>query len=120
LGTIRRKMISAQVLSSEIDENGNIKVKTEYILTDGSKTIGHTRYSTFNFSKDLILQDIKSQCENLIRKVYCLKQNQELVKTDLTDISYSCSEVEIVTKPEILDKDMKVVVPAEKITIDDK
>ena len=42
-------MISGKVLSSEIDDNGNIKVKTEYTLTDGSKKIGHTRYNFMNF-----------------------------------------------------------------------
>ena len=113
-------MISAKVLNSSIDDNGNLKVATEYTLTDGSKQIGHTRYSAQNFSRDMILKDIKSQCENLIRKVWNLKTNQELVKDKIDDIVYSCESVELVTKPEVKDAQGTIIQAKESITIDDK
>lgn len=114
-------MISGQAKSIVIDENGNLKVTTEYTLTDGSKTIGHTRYSALNFSLDLLQKDIKSQCENLMRKVWNLKQNQELVKTDVTGISYICEGTNITTKQPVYDTDGKtILIPAETITVDDK
>ena len=113
-------MISAKVLVSEIDQNGNIKVATEYTLTDGSKQIGHTRYSAQNFSKEKILEDVKSQCENLMRKTWNLKQNQELVKTVVNDIAFTCESVELVTKPEVKDLDGTIIQAKESITIDDK
>ena len=112
-------MISGNVKGIAIDDNGNLKVETEYTLTDGSKTIGHTRYSAQNFSKDKILEDVKSQCENLMRKTWNLKQNQELVKTIVNDVAYTCESVELVTKPAVTDIQGNVITPAEKITIDD-
>jgi hypothetical protein len=113
-------MISGVAKRIEIDANGNLRVETEYTLTDGSKTIGHTRYSALNFSLDMIEKDIKSQCENLMRKIWNLKQNQELVKTDVTGVSYECSSVKIVTKPEMKDKDGIIIQAEESITVDDK
>jgi hypothetical protein len=113
-------MISAKVLNASIDENGNLKVATEYTLTDGSKQTGHTRYSAQNFSKDKILEDVKSQCENLMRKTWNLKQNQVLKDTKVDDITYSCESVELVTKPEIKDLEGKITQAKESITIDDK
>ena len=113
-------MISGQATAIAIDDNGNIKVTTEYTLTDGSKTIGHTRYDCFNFSLVKIEEDIKSQCENLMRKIYNLKQNQELVTTDVTPVSYTCNSVEVITKPPVYAPDgITIITPAEKITIDD-
>jgi hypothetical protein len=111
-------MISAKVLGSEIDDNGNIKVKTEYTLTDGSKTIGHTRYNALNFSKEKILEDIKSQCENIMRKTWNLKQNQKLVDTVVNDITYTCEKVELITST-IVDKNKPEIESIKKITIDD-
>jgi hypothetical protein len=114
-------MIKGEAKKIEIDQNGNLKVETEYTLTDGSKTIGHTRYSTFNFSLGMIEKDIKSQCENLMRKIWNLKQNQGLVKTDVTGVSYQCSSVQLMTKPPVYDTDgVTILTPAEYITIDDK
>jgi hypothetical protein len=113
-------MISGQVIKKEIDSNGNIKVETEYTLTDGSKQIGHTRYDCFNYSEAQVLADIRSQCENLIRKTYNLKQCQTIVAEPLPSISYQCSEVEVVTKPAIMDAQGLVLTPAETMTIDDK
>jgi len=113
-------MISGRVTGKEIDSNGNIMVTTEYTLTDNSKSIGHTRYNCFNYSDVQILADIKSQCENLMRKTYNLKQCQEIVKAELPVISYDCSSVEIVTKPPVYDTDrVTILTPAEKLTIDD-
>ena len=112
-------MIRGEAKSIEIDDNGNLKVATEYTLTDGSKQIGHTRYNCFNFSKDMLLRDIQSQCENLMRKTYNLKQNVELSKVDVSDVAFECSEVEVVTKPEIR-IDGVVTQAKESITIDDK
>lgn len=88
-------MISGKVLSSSIDDNGNIKVKAEYTLTDGTKIIGHTRYNCFNFSQERVLANIRAHCETLMRKVYALKKNQELSVQDLTGISYDCSELTV-------------------------
>ena len=113
-------MITGKVLGTSIDANGNIKVQTEYTLTDGSKTIGHTRYSCMNFSRDAILNDVKSQCENLMRKIYNLKQNQILKDTKVDDINYECSSVESITKPEIKDVEGNITQAKESITIDDK
>jgi hypothetical protein len=112
-------MISGQVQSSSIDDHGNIRVTTEYTLTDGSKSIGNTRYSFENFSKAKILEDVKQHCETLMRKVYTLKTNQELIKTKVDDISYECESVELVTKQAITDKDGIITTPAVKITIND-
>jgi archaellum component FlaC len=113
-------MISGQVTGIGIDDHGNIKVTTEYTLTDGSKSIGNTRYSFENFSKAKILEDVKSQCENLMRKVYTLKANQELIKTKVDDISYECESVELTTKQAITDITGNILTPKETITIDDK
>jgi hypothetical protein len=113
-------MISGQVKKVEIDQNGNLKVETEYTLTDGSKSIGHTRYDCRNFSKTKILEDVKSQCENLMRKIYNLKQNQVLVETKVDDVSYECSSVELVVKQEIKDINGVITQVKESITIDDK
>ena len=114
-------MISAEVKKAELDENGNIKVETEYTLTDGSKKIGHTRYNALNFSKAAIQKDIDTHCETLMTRVYMLKRNQELVNTTVVnDLSKSISSCEIVTKPAVYDKDNVLVTPAEKLTIDDK
>lgn len=112
-------MISGNVKKIEIDENGNLKVETEYTLTDGSKKLGHTRYSALNFSKDKVLEDVKAHTETLMQKTYNLKQNQTLVNTKVDDISYQCTELEITVKPAELDKDGNVVTPAEKIIIND-
>ena len=113
-------MISGQVQSCTLDDNGNIKVQTEYTLTDGSKVVGHTRYDCRNFSKAKILEDVKTQCENLMKKTYSLKQNQILKDTVVSDISYSCSSVELVVKPEIKDINGNVTQAQESITIDDR
>jgi len=113
-------MISGKVKKLEIDDNGNLKVETEYTLTDGSKTIGNTRYSCMNFSKEKIAEDVKAHCETLIKKIWNLKQNQGLVTTKVDDISYQCSSVEVITKPAVLDANGNVVTPAEKLIIDDK
>ena len=114
-------MISAQVVKAELDENSNIKVETEYTLTDNSKVIGHTRYNALNFSREAIQKDIDTHCETLMRKVWMLKANQGLVTTTtVNDLSKSISSCEIITKPAVLDKDGNIVTPAEKLTIDDK
>jgi hypothetical protein len=113
-------MISGRVVGKEIDENGNIRVATEYTLTDGTKQTGHTRYNCFGFSADAVAKDVKAHCETLMKKVYALKTNQTLIATDLSKVTYECTSVEIVTKPAVMDKDGVVVTPAEKITIDDK
>mgnify|MGYP001235011668 CR=1 FL=1 len=113
-------MITGQAKSVIIDENGNLKVETEYTLTDGSKTIGHTRYNFLNFSIAKIEEDIKSQCENLMRKIYNLKQSQILVNTPVTGVGYECSSVELVIKPEIKDAQGNITQAKETLTIDDK
>ena len=113
-------MISGSVKKLEIDANGNLRAETEYTLTDGSKTIGNTRYSCMNFSKEKIAEDVKAHCETLMKKVWNLKQNQELLTTKVDDITHSCSSLEITIKPAVLDANGDVVTPAEKITINDQ
>lgn len=88
-------MISGKVLGVSIDDNGNIKVKTEYTLTDGTKVTGHTRYNCFNFSLERILNDIKTHCETLMRRVYALKKNPELASQNLTTIKHDCSQLTV-------------------------
>jgi hypothetical protein len=93
-------MISGRAISCELDENGNIKVGAEYTLTDGTKVTGFTRYDCIGFSKELLAADIKAHCETLMRKIYNLKQNQALVNTDVTDVTYSCETMETVVVPQ--------------------
>lgn len=114
-------MISGKMIDKQIDENGNIKVTTEYTLTDGSKVQGATRYNCFNYSKAKILEDIKTHCETLMRKTYNLKQNQTIIATPFTDeIKYDCLSIEIVIKPAEYNEDGSIKTPTEKITIDDR
>ena len=112
-------MISGKVLKSEIDENGNIKVETEYTLTDGSKKIGNTRYNFKNFSKEKVLEDVKTHCETLMTRVYSLKAHQELVKVKVSDIKYDCVSAVVIIEPEKKDKDGNIIAK-QTITIDDK
>lgn len=113
-------MISGSVVNKEIDINGNIRVTTEYTLTDGSKILGTTRYNFLTFSAAQMLQDIKDHCETLMRKIYNLKENQRLVLEDVGVIQYVCESAEIITKPAVHDKDGTIITPAETLTIDDK
>ena len=114
-------MISGKVLSKEIDQYGNIKVTTEYTLTDNSKKIGATRYNCFNYSETKVLKDVKQHCETLMKKTYNLKQNQTIIAEPFTgEIKYDCSSCQIMTKPPVYDTDGKTILtPAEYITIDD-
>jgi len=113
-------MISGRVIGKEIDENGNIKIATQYTLTDGSKKTGYTRYNARNFSEAKVLADVKQHTETLMVKTWNLKQNQTLVTTDLSGVQHDCNSVEITITPAVMDKDGNVTTPAEKITIDDK
>ena len=113
-------MITGKVIGKEIDTNGNIKVNTEYVLTDGSKKIGSTRYNYLNFSQAAVEKDIKTHCETLMKRVWGLKKHQELILTDLTHTKCAVSEVEIITKPAIRDVNGNIVSPAELTMIDDK
>ncbi len=113
-------MIQGKVLGSVLDENGNIKVGTEYTLTDGSKKIGHTRYNWLNFSKERVLADVKTHCETLMKKVYGLKRHQALIQTNLSKIAYECTQAEVITKPEIRDLQGNIITPAETLVIEDK
>ena len=113
-------MITGQVKGIAMDDHGNLKVETEYTLTDGEKTTGYTRYNCLNFSKAKVLQDVKAQCENLMMKIYNLKQNQELARAVVTDVAYECSSFEFVIKPEIKDGLGNIVQAKESIIVDDK
>lgn len=114
-------MISGKVLKSEIDENGNIRVVTEYTLTDGSKKIGNTRYNYVNFSREAVQKDVDTHCETIMKRVWGLKKHQELIgQVKVDDLSKDLSSCDIVTKHAVLDKDGKIVTPEVKITIDDK
>ena len=113
-------MISGKVKGIDIDNNGNLRVTTEYTLTDGSKRTGNVRYTPFNFSRERVLNDIKQHCETLMRRVYTIKKNQELVKTNLSDVQYDCNGAEIVLRSATIDAHGNIIVPAETIIIDDK
>ena len=114
-------MISARVLSSALDENGNIKVATEYTLTDNSKVTGHTRYNALNYSREAIQKDIDAHCATLMTKVWMLKRHQELMATTIVnDLTKELTSMELTVKPAVYDKNNVLVMPAEKITIDDK
>lgn len=113
-------MISGKVVGTSIDDNGNIKVETEYTLTDGSKQMGRTRFNFLNFSQENILKDIKAHCETLMMKTYGLKAHQTLVEAGLPVAEYQCTSMEVIVKPEVKDAQGNVVTPAETITIDDK
>jgi len=113
-------MISGKVLNNAIDDNGNIKVTTEYTLTDGNKITGITRYNFINFTKENVLADIKNKCEGLMQKIYALKKHQDLVKINLSGVEYKCTSVEITIKPEIKDKLGNITQQKETLVIDDK
>lgn len=88
-------MIKGKVLSSEIDHNGNILIKTEYTLTTGAKVIGHTRYNFRNFSRWQVTKDVKAHCETLMMRTYGLKAHVELAKENITDIQHECISLEV-------------------------
>lgn len=113
-------MISGKVLGCKLDQNSNILVSTEYTLTDGSKTIGHTRYNFLNFSKEKVLKDVKIHCETLLRRVYSLKAHQALVRIDLSDIKHQCLNLRIVVKAAVRDEQGNITTPAVTKVIDDK
>ena len=112
-------MISGQVRNIEVDVNGNLKVETEYTLTDGAKKIGHTRYSCIGFSREKVEADVKKHCETLMKKVYNLKQNLVLANTKVDDISHECTSVELIIKPELKDAEGIITQVEEKIIVDD-
>lgn len=112
-------MISGKVIGKSIDENGNIKVESEYTLTDGSKTTGVTRYHYSMFTPEKVLEDIQAQCRNHMLKVYNLKQCQELIDEDLSQVKVDLESFEYITVHEVKDKDGVVIVPKESIIIDD-
>lgn len=89
-------MITGQAKSTSIDVNGNLIVSVEYTLTDGSKISEGLHYSCFNFTKELLLKDIKQHCEALMYKIYNTKQNQVLANIDISDVNYQCSSVEFI------------------------
>lgn len=113
-------MITGKVIGTEIDQNGNIKVATEYTLTDGSKKIGHTRYNFLNFTPENVQKDVKAHCETLMRKIYGLKRHQELVQAGLPVIEHNCESVEIVIKPEVKDEEGNIIQEKKTLIIDDK
>lgn len=114
-------MISGKVIGKEIDENGNIRVKTEYTLTDGSKKVGSTRYNFKNFSQEMVLKDVQAHCKTLMVKTYALKKHLELIDTvDLSDTEVNLSEVQVMMTAPEYDSDGKVTKEATYITIGDK
>ena len=113
-------MITGKVLNAQIDQHGNVKVATEYTLTDGTKIIGHTRYNFINYTREKVLEDVKTHCETLMKKVYGLKKHQELInEVNLSNAEYSCSSMELVIKPEKKDPQGNIIQVKETITIND-
>jgi hypothetical protein len=83
-------MITAKILSVATDENGNVKVSTEYSLDGKVVQVGNTRYSASqSLDKDDIIAridaDIQQHCENLISRKFVATKNVGLV-TDLSSI----------------------------------
>ena len=75
-------MISAEIQAVNIDENGNVKVRTNYIRNSTVIQQGHTRYSfgalaTIEEIQNLILKDIKIHCENLIKRMFVKNKNAD-------------------------------------------
>jgi hypothetical protein len=108
-------MITAEIASKDIDTNGNIRVISSYVFSDGKRVSIPLTYNYQNFSREQVLADIKSQSENLMRKTY----NSELMKQDISDLSYSCDSVELVLKPELKDISGTIIQQREAIVIDE-
>ena len=113
-------MISGRVVGKEIGQNGNIKVITEYTLTDGSKKAGSARYNFKRFSAEIVEADIIKQCKYLMIKAYGLKRHQELLATDLSTINHEMTSVEIIITPAVYDENDVEITPAVTLIIDDK
>lgn len=98
-------MITAEIQSAEIDQNGNIRVKTYYKKDGVIIQEGHTRYSmgslpTIEEIQTLILTDIKNHAENLIARSYVKQANVseiEKVKTWLIGKKYEATTGKFIT-----------------------
>lgn len=112
-------MITGKVVKKEVDENGNIKISTEYTLTDGTKRIGVTRYNFRGFNAGIVKDDIKHHCETLMKKVHGLKKHPQLLNDiDLSGATYECNELEVIL-PEIKNRDGILVQAESTIVIND-
>ena len=83
-------MITAKILSVKTDENGNVRVETEYSLDGVVVQVGGSRYSASQSldKLDIIAKidaDVQQHCENLISRKFVATKNVELV-TDLSSI----------------------------------
>jgi hypothetical protein len=86
-------MIRGQVKSTEIDENGNIKVITEYTNDTGDVIQqGVTRYS-FSVDNDIasirakIETDVEQHCDALMKRAYARKRNADEIQNLATEIA---------------------------------
>lgn len=95
--------VTAEVLAYDADDNGNIRIKTQYKI-DGVEVISRyptlndkyywvTRYSAFNFAgmndieiKTRIIEDIEAFSKSLIQKTYLTKTNAEIIKSNLSTL----------------------------------
>jgi len=84
--------VTAEILAYDLDDNGNIRVKTQYKI-DGVEVVSRypqlggkyyfvTRYHALNFAgmsdaeiKARILEDVENHAENLIKNTYMKKKN---------------------------------------------
>lgn len=87
--------VTAKILAYDIDDNGNIRVKTQYKI-DGVEVKSNypklndkyyfvTRYYALNFPgmtdkqiKDRILEDLNAHAENLVLDTFVKKNNQDI------------------------------------------
>lgn len=98
--------VTAEILSYDLDDNGNIRVKTQYKidgievkspypLLDG-KYYFVTRYNIFNFVgmtdeqiKARIVEDVTTHANTLIQQTFTQKQNTDIYANHLTELTGS-------------------------------
>lgn len=114
--------VTAEILKCDIDDNGNIRVYTQYKV-DGVDVVSRyptldgkyyfvTRYDAMNFYgmtakqiKARILKDINDHAANLIARKYVEDKNAAIVKDNLTTIVGSTASVVEAVIPVDSDKD---------------
>lgn len=113
-------MITGKVINKEIDASGNILVTFEFALTDGSKIAKTAKYNWQNFSAAEIEANIKNHCEELMKKVYGLQANQDLLNSiDLSKINVEISKVPVTIQVVTKQADGTFIQSPSTITISD-
>lgn len=95
--------VTAEILAYDLDDNGNIRVKTQYKIdgvevisrypTLGGKYYFVTRYHTLNFAgmsdaeiKTRILEDVEAHAKSLIKKTYIEKSNLDIHDNHIKEV----------------------------------